>query len=136
MSAIGSLLLDTSAAVAHLRGVAAVTARMQSCLDANEVLYLPLTAWGELLYGAYHSDRPKRELANLAEFARGTVRLYPTDKTADAYARIKQALAANGALIPENDIWIAAFAMEHGLPLATRDEHFRCIAGLNMLDWR
>jgi len=88
----GDAILDTSAAVAHLRGVAAVTARLRAKLAAQETVYLPLTAWGELLYGAYHSGRPERELANLAAFAPGTVRLLPTDRTADEYARLKQAL--------------------------------------------
>jgi tRNA(fMet)-specific endonuclease VapC len=132
----GDLILDTSAVVAHLRGNAAVTAPMQACLNAGKTLYLPLTAWAELLYGAYRSDQPERESATIEMFARGTVRFYPTDRTADLYARTKQALAEVGAQIPENDLWIAAFALEHNLPLATRDEHFLRIAGLSMLDWR
>lgn len=132
----GDVILDTSAAVAHLRGVAAVTARLQTLLRAQETLYLPLTAWGELLFGAYHAGQPARELANLAEFARGTMRLLPTDRTADEYAKLKQALAVAGAPIPENDIWIAAYALEHGLPLATRDAHFVRVPGLLVQDWR
>lgn len=132
----GDVILDTSAAVAHLRGVAAVTARMQTLLRAQETLYLPLTAWGELLFGACHGGQPARELANLAEFARGTVRLLPTDRTADEYAKLKQALAAAGTPIPENDIWIAALALEHGLPLDTRDAHFARVPGLVVQDWR
>jgi predicted nucleic acid-binding protein len=44
-------------------------------------------------------------------------------------------LAQAGTPIPENDVWIAAHAMEHGLPLATRDEHFHRVAGLIVLDW-
>jgi tRNA(fMet)-specific endonuclease VapC len=130
------VILDTSAAVAHLRGVAAVTARLQTLLRAQETVYLPLTAWGELLFGAYHAGQPARELANLAEFARSTVRLLPTDRTAEEYAKLKQALAVAGAPIPENDIWIAALALEHGLPLATRDAHFARVPGLVVQDWR
>jgi tRNA(fMet)-specific endonuclease VapC len=132
----GDVILDTSAAVAHLRGVAAVTARLQTLLRAQETVYLPLTAWGELLFGAYHAGQPARELANLAEFARSTVRLLPTDRTAEEYAKLKQALAVAGAPIPENDIWIAALALEHGLPLATRDAHFARVPGLVVQDWR
>jgi len=132
----GDVVLDTSAAVAHLRGVVAVSTRLRAKLRAEETLYLPLTAWGELLFGAYHAGQPARELANLAEFALGTVQLLPTDRTADEYARLKQALAVAGALIPENDIWIAAHALEHGLPLATRDAHFTRVPGLTVLDWR
>lgn len=132
----GDAVLDTSAAVAHLRGVAAVTARLHAKLRAQETIYLPLTAWGELLFGAYHADQPARELANLAQFAPATVRLLPTDRTADEYARLKEALARAGALIPENDLWIAAYALEHGLPLITRDAHFVRVPGLTTLDWR
>jgi len=109
---------------------------MQACLQSGATLYLPLTAWGELLYGAYHSDQPERELAHLAEFSRSTVRLHPTDHTADFYARLKQALAITGTPIPENDLWIAACALEHNLPLAARDDHFGRITGLSIFDWR
>ena len=132
----GDVILDTSAVVAHLRGVSSVTAQLQTVLRAQETLYLPLTAWGELLFGAYHAGQPARELSNLAEFARVTVRLLPTDRTADEYARLKQALAVAGAPIPENDIWIAACALENGLPLATRDAHFARVPGLVVQDWR
>jgi predicted nucleic acid-binding protein len=132
----GDILFDTSAAVAHLRGVASVTARLQAALSAQQTLYLPLTAWGELLFGAYHARQPARELANLTEFAVATVMLLPSERTADEYARLKQTLAVAGALIPENDIWIAAYALEHRLPLATRDAHFDSVPGLIVQDWR
>ena len=59
--------------------------------------------------------------------------MMPTDRTADEYARLKEALAKAGALIPENDLWIAAYALEHGLPLITRDAHFARVPGLTVL---
>jgi len=37
--------------------------------------------------------------------------------------------------IPENDIWIAALAMEHGLTLGSRDEHFKKIEELKRVAW-
>ena len=132
----GDVILDTSAVVAHLRGKPGATERLQNALQAGQTLYLPLIAWGELLYGAYHGDNEARELANLADFARVTLRLLPTERTADAYARTKQALAAAGLPIPENDIWIAAYALEHGLPLAVLDAHFDRVPGLMVQDWR
>jgi predicted nucleic acid-binding protein len=88
----GDLILDTSAVVAHLRGKPEATAPMRRALEEDRTLYLPLTAWGELLYGAYHGEREARKLANLEEFARVTVRLLPNERTAEAYARAKQAL--------------------------------------------
>ena len=55
-----------------------------------------------------------------------------TAQTAREYAQIRAQLRRAGTPIPENDVWIAALAKEHGWPLATDDEHFRRIAGLRL----
>ena len=52
------------------------------------------------------------------------------------YARLRGALTRAGTPIPENDLWIAALAVEHGWPLATRDAHFARVPGLTVFDWR
>lgn len=39
-------------------------------------------------------------------------------------------LRRKGRPSPSNDLWIAASALQHGLVLATRDEHFEAIEGL------
>lgn len=65
------------------------------------------------------------------------VELLPlTAETARQYARLRGALKRAGTPIPENDLWIAALAIEHGWPLATRDAHFACVPGLIVQDWR
>jgi predicted nucleic acid-binding protein len=38
-----------------------------------------------------------------------------------------------GTMIPINDIWIAAFAMRHEMPLLARDDHFGRIDGLDLI---
>ena len=134
MLATGKVVLDTSVAVAHLRGVTAATARLQSY--ENESLLLPTVALGELLHGARKSARGAENLSNLKTWLQ-TVTLLPlTETTANCYASIKLGLSRAGTPIPENDIWIAAHAVEHDLPLATSDEHFQRIADLVVLDWR
>lgn len=35
-------------------------------------------------------------------------------------------------MIPTNDLWIAATAAEHGLPLLTRDAHFQGLPGVEV----
>ena len=40
-----------------------------------------------------------------------------------------------GHPIPENDIWIAALALENGLTLVSRDEHFKKIDELKKVLW-
>ena len=50
--------------------------------------------------------------------------LYADDMTTQCYADIYSQLRAQGTPIPTNDIWIAALAVQHSLPLCSRDEHF------------
>jgi tRNA(fMet)-specific endonuclease VapC len=132
MPATGSVLLDTTVVVSVLRRVPG----MQQRLTAHANLWLPFFALGELEYGVSHSSPPDRQRLALSAFLAGVDLLLPTETTAREYGRIKAELARAGTPIPENDVWIAAQAMEHGLPLATCDAHFGRIKGLVMLDWR
>lgn len=61
--------------------------------------------------------------------------LNPDSATAEHYARASVALEAKGQPIPENDLWIAAVALELDMPLATRDAHFDRIDGLDVIKW-
>ena len=44
-------------------------------------------------------------------------------------------LRRRGTPIPENDVWIAALARQHDLPVVTRDEHFDQVSGLDRRAW-
>ena len=55
--------------------------------------------------------------------------------TARAYAEVRVALKRSGRPIPANDAWFAALALQHGLPVLTRDEHFDAVPGLERRDW-
>lgn len=131
MPAIGKIVLDTSVAVAHLRGIQAVTLQ----LEQFDTLYLPLIVLGELLHGIRKSTRSQENLAGLRRWLRATTLISLTEATAEQYAVIKGDLARTGTPIPENDIWIAAHAKELGLSSATRDAHFERIEGLQILKW-
>ena len=37
-------------------------------------------------------------------------------------------------MIPVNDIWIATLAIEAGLPMFARDEHFSRVRGLSVIE--
>ena len=49
--------------------------------------------------------------------------------------RLKALLRSRGTPIPENDLWIAALAVQHKLTLVTRDSHFQVVAGLITESW-
>jgi tRNA(fMet)-specific endonuclease VapC len=131
MPATGRVVLDTSVVVAMLRRVPGLMERMRG---AQELL-VPLVALGELEYGINLATPPQRQREAVRIFMEGVTLLLPTARTAAEYGRVKVALKAAGLPIPENDIWIAAYALEHGLPLATRDAHFAHVPGLIVENW-
>jgi tRNA(fMet)-specific endonuclease VapC len=52
--------------------------------------------------------------------------------TAKFYRTIKDGLRQKGRPIPENDIWIAAIALQNNTTLVTRDAHFHGIDHLTI----
>ena len=125
------ILLDSSVVISHLRG------RLDLALQIThaEPLFLPLTALGELYKGVFKSSRPQKNRLLLETFLQTVAVLEPDTATALRYAQISADLERKGTPIPENDVWIAAVALECAMPLATRDAHFSQIAGLQLLNW-
>lgn len=128
---IDARLLDSSVVIRHFRQGGAVTAKLESF----SILYLPSIALGELHSGANRSARPAKNFAMIEAFLAG-VTVVPVDgETAIHFGRISAQLAAGGALIPQNDMWIAACAAQWGLTLATTDAHYGRISGLSVDMW-
>ncbi len=126
-----SVLLDSSVIVRHFRNATALSDK----LAAYEELYVPQTALGELYYGAFKSARPEENIAQIERFLVAADVLGTDNETARQYGKIAAQLARNGTPIPQNDIWIAAVAIQCGLPVATADDHFRRVDGLSVLLW-
>ncbi len=127
----GRYLLDTSVVVASLRDDPSVRDR----LVPGRGVCISITVLGELLFGARRSSKPEDSRQRVAEFVSRCPVLTHTEQTAERYAMIRAELWAKGKPIPENDIWIAAAAMQYSLTLAARDEHFACIEGLDFERW-
>ena len=53
-------------------------------------------------------------------------------ETAEIFGEIRNRLRATGTMIPLNDIWIAAHAIENGSKLVAFDSHFEQIVGLRL----
>lgn len=130
MKATGNVLLDTSVVIAHLRRDPDLTAHL-----ADVATFVPWVVLGELHYGVERARRRKEALSPILEFLGIAALLLPDRDTAEQYGRIKAELAEKGTLIPDNDIWIAALARQHDMPLATRDRHFSAVQQLKILDW-
>ncbi len=51
------------------------------------------------------------------------------------YGKISAELRREGAMIPQNDIWIAAAARVVGATVVTSDRHFKRVKNLSVVDW-
>jgi predicted nucleic acid-binding protein len=121
-------MLDTSAYSAHRSGHPAV----RECIRRADAVVLCPVVIGELLAGFSRGSRARENREQLAELlaSPGAKTVDIGTPTAQHYARIWSDLRDRARPIPNNDIWIAASALEHGLPLLTLDRHFAEIAGL------
>ena len=127
----GRYLLDTNIIIALFAGESTVK---DNLAKADEV-FVSSIALGELYFGAQKSERAKENIARVDEFASSSVVLGCGLDTARRYAEIKNALKTKGRPMPENDIWIAAIAVQHDLTLITRDAHFSEVKNLRLAAW-
>jgi tRNA(fMet)-specific endonuclease VapC len=127
---VSPILLDTNAYAAFKQGYPEAISILQqaSGIALNSVVL------GELLSGFAFGSREdvnRRELAKFLDSQRVVV--LPIDRnTSDHYAKIYLALKKAATPIPTNDMWIAASAIQHDLPLYTFDRHFQAVPGLRI----
>lgn len=120
--------LDTNRLTDLFQGDAALAGQLGTC----EEVWIPLVVLAEIKAGFYGGNQQGRNEILLKElFAKTTVGLLlPSRETAEHYAHLFVQLKRAGTPVPDNDLWIAALALEHDLLLITRDRHFERIPQL------
>ena len=120
--------LDTNRLTDLFQGDSALADQLGTC----EEVWIPLTVLGEIKAGFLGGSKPNQNetlLRNL--LSKSTVGvLLMSQETAERYARLFVQLKRARTPIPDNDLWIAALALEHDLLLITRDKHFKQIPQL------
>lgn len=126
------MILDTNAVSAFFEGVPALC----EVVGQAEVLAVPSIVLGEYRFGLSGS-RLRAELeARLGRLQRLAQVLVVDEETARHYAAIRRELKHAGTPIPENDLWIAALARQHGLPLLSNDARFDHAESLIRAQWQ
>ena len=123
-------LVDTNAISDLMGGVDSVKKLVQ---DAD--IYIPVIVLGELYFAYENGSRKQENYERFAALSSHWKTLGVNESTAQIYARIQLKLHRKGQMIPLNDLWIAALALEYGLPLLTRDAHFKNIDDLKIVTW-
>lgn len=125
------MIPDTNAVSALFAGDAA----LGSLLSASPRHELPAVVIGEYRHGLARSRFRRTLLPLLDDLIRESVVLEIGLATAEAYATVRERLRRRGRPIPENDVWISALALERGLDVVSRDEHFDFVEGLRRQAW-
>ena len=125
------MILDTNALSAFADG----TPGVGECLRTEARAAIPVIVLGEFRYGIAASRHRAAYEAWLDENLALFEVLSITEATALAYARVRVSLKKLGRPIPANDVWIASLAVQHRLPILSRDADFDRVPGLRRVTW-
>ena len=125
------MILDKNALSAFVDGDIAVGDILRHQARAA----IPVIVLGEFRYGIASSRHRAAYEAWLDSQLSHFDILAVTDRTSVAYAALRIALKRSGRPIPANDAWIAALALQHRLPVLSRDEHFDVVPNLARTGW-
>ena len=92
---------------------------------------------GELVYGAFKSNRPEFFIEKLEKLVWPNIRILSFDEySAKVYGRLRAEMERKGTPLTEPDLRIASIAMHHGLIVITgNSKHFSRVPGLKVEDW-
>lgn len=125
------MILDTNALSALADGARA----LEAAAVGVEAFSLPVIVLGEFRFGVLRSRHRARYDAWLSELIEASRLLLVDPDTAVHYAAVRDSLRQRGTPIPSNDAWIAALALQHGLPVLSRDMHFDAVPGVRRVAW-
>ena len=125
------MILDTNAVSALFRGDQSIA----EVLAGHDQHHVPVIVIGEYRYGLARS-RDRGRLGRLLDLLIHHSIVLPIEiETTAHYATLREELRRRGHPIPENDVWVAALARQHDLPVVTRDDHFDHVAGIERMSW-
>ena len=125
------MILDTNGLSAMADGDPDVAPILRQAAE----IALPVIALGEYRYGIRQSRYRARYERWLNEVLAACRVLSVDESTTAVYAEIRGELKRAGHPIPGNDVWIAALARQHSLPVLSRDRHFDRVTGLTRIPW-
>jgi tRNA(fMet)-specific endonuclease VapC len=126
------LALDTNAYVALHAGDPQLVEEIRTA----DVVGVPIVVLGELWFGFMNGSKLRQNTKTLERFmATPRVQVLQLDtQTTRLFGETAMLLRKAGKPIQQNDIWIAALCKQHGFALATRDQGFRHVLGLNLVE--
>jgi tRNA(fMet)-specific endonuclease VapC len=124
-------VLDTNAVIALVDG----DVSMRNLVTQADEIFIPSPVLGELYFGAFRSGQVPENVERIDNLVRWYAILRIDEFTAKSYGMLRKQLGIAGRPIPNNDLWIAALAQQHGAMIVTRDSHFDAVENLAIVRW-
>ena len=102
--------------------------------NANQSIGLPWVVLGEFWHGA---EKAKHDPERVRQFLSIGLPILNAEPVIPIYARLCSSIQDQPSykLVGQNDLWIAAIARQHKLPVVSHDAHFDKVVGLTRIDW-
>ena len=128
---VKQIVVDTNVLIDVLNG----QGNFAALLGRAARVLVPTIVLGELHAGFSdtRADHAKRKAVERFLAISSVEIVTISEETVGFYATIHRQLRKAGTPIPQNDVWIAALAMEHGAVLCTRDADFKAVANLRIV---
>lgn len=124
-------LLDTDWAIHYPNEHQGIVQRLNALLDDG--LGLSIISFADLYEGVYYSRDPEGDEQDLNDFLRGVTILGIDEAVCKIFGRERGRLRAEGLMIGDTDLLIAATALQYNLTLLSNNRrHFERIEGLRI----
>lgn len=128
-------VVDTSVMIPFLNGSPEFVKKMCETANGNGQLAITIITAYEMLKGAYRSSNISGNLKEVKETISNMQVLDLTPEACEEASNIFSELKKSGKMISEFDILIAAIAKINDQAILTRDQHFKLIKGLQLVEW-
>jgi len=125
------MILDTNA----LSGWLDDDPKVRALLREAVVIALSPIVLGEYRFGILASRFRAEYEQQLRKIEHDLPPLLLDGATAVHYAELRRLLRRSGRPIPWHDLWIAAQARQHRMPVLSRDTHFDVVPGIIRIGW-
>lgn len=124
-------LLDSQLLISFLRGKEVAFEVFWSVRQR----YVAAAVVGELATGLYRSKNLDKAIEQFTRLCNLLTVLPATTDVAIQFGLLHAQLLQKGTPIPQNDVWIAATARIHRLPIISNDSHFLLIPQIKTVGW-
>jgi len=127
--------LDTDILVSLLKGAPDATEKIRTLQEHGDRISTTMITAYELMKGARISSRADENLGKVRNSISNLRVLELSFGAAEEASKIFGELRDRGRLIGEFEVLIAGIVRYHDESLVTRDEHFKAIRGMKLINW-